>query len=502
MRLSIAEIVEAVSGEFAAAPFDAEAEAFGLTWDSREADAGCVYVALPGERVDGHAFVAAAIRSGAVCALVAHEPDIDALDAARDAGAAIVKVADTQEALVDLARFWRSRLSGRLIGLTGSSGKTTTKNLVRDVLSAAFAVTATSGNQNNELGVPKTILAASDDDDAVVVEMGMRGRNQIERLCEYARPEWGLVANVGTSHMELLGSRENIACAKAELLEALPADGWAFLNGDDDFAAFVRDRARLDERGVHVAVFSGSDAAAGRARLAFSGEGSQGVVRAGDALLWAEDIRIDETGCAGFTLCAAGFPDQEEGRLERASCKLALCGLHNVGNACSAAAVGRAMGMSLATIARALATAYPESGRAQVLRAAIGATVVDDSYNANPDSMRASLRTFAMLRAEGRKIAILGDMGELGPFSEKGHAQVGIDAAAAGVDLLVCVGPLARGIAAAAANAGLAADRVVCLEDAAAALAYVRPLIEKGDAVLVKASHSVGLERVVEGLVD
>lgn len=145
MRLSIAEIVEAVSGEFAAAPFDAEAEAFGLTWDSREADAGCVYVALPGERVNGHAFVAAAIRSGAVCALVAHEPDIDALDAARDAGAAIVKVADTQEALVDLARFWRSRLSGRLIGLTGSSGKTTTKNLVRDVLSAALLGIALGG---------------------------------------------------------------------------------------------------------------------------------------------------------------------------------------------------------------------------------------------------------------------------------------------------------------------------------------------------------------------
>ena len=161
-----------------------------------------------------------------------------------------------------------------------------------------------------------------------------------------------------------------------------------------------------------------------------------------------------------------------------------------MGNACAAAAVGRAMGMPLSAIVAALGAAQPESGRAQVLRTAAGVTVVDDSYNANPDSMRASLSTFAALGVEGRKIAILGDMGELGPISEEGHARVGADAAAAGVDLLVCVGPLSRGIARAAED------------DAAAALAYARPLVDRGDAVLVKASHSVGLERVVEGLVD
>lgn len=154
MRLSIAEIIEATSGETAVAPSDIETAATDLVWDSREAGAGCLYAALPGERVDGHAFVALAIRSGAVCALVAQDPDPDAADAAREAGAAIVKVSDTQRALVDLARFWRGKLGGRIIGLTGSSGKTTTKNLVRDVLSAGFSVTATSGNQNNELGVP------------------------------------------------------------------------------------------------------------------------------------------------------------------------------------------------------------------------------------------------------------------------------------------------------------------------------------------------------------
>lgn len=502
MRLSIADIVAATSGELVAVPPDEGAQACDLTWDSRTAGSGCLYAALPGERVDGHAFVADAIRAGAVCALVSRAPSAEALEAARTAGAAIVRVADTREALVALARFWRDRLSGRVIGLTGSSGKTTTKNLVRDVLSAAYAVTATSGNQNNELGVPKTLLSASAADDAVVVEMGMRGVGQIEQLCAYARPEWGLVVNVGTSHMELLGSRENIARAKAELLCALPAGGWAFLNGDDDFAAFMRDHARLDERGVRVAVFDGSPKAAERMRPAAESAHALGAVRSGDALAWAEDVRLDETGCASFTLCAAGFPGQAEGAVERAACSLALRGLHNVGNACAAAAVGRAMGMELPAIAQALAKAQAESGRAQVLRTPAGATVVDDSYNANPDSMRASLRTFGALRVEGRKIAVLGDMGELGHLSEAGHAQVGADAAAAGIDALVCVGPLARGIARAANAAGLAADRIACVDDAAAALAYVRPLVGEGDAVLVKASHSVGLERVVEGLVD
>ena len=513
MRLSIPEIVEATAGALLVAPSDPGTVVCGLTWDSRAAGAGCLYAALPGERVDGHDFVASAIRSGAACALVSREPDAAALAAAAETGTAIVSVADTQAALVDLARFWRGRLSGRVIGLTGSSGKTTTKNLVRDVLAAAFSVTATSGNQNNELGVPKTILSASADDGAVVVEMGMRGSGQIEHLCGFVRPDWGIVVNVGTSHMELLGTRENIARAKAELLEALPAGGCAFINAADDYAAFVRDHARLCERGVKVVVFDGSPEAAGRmdvlagAHLAEADERGA-AVRRGDGRVWAEGIVLDEEGRATFKLRAAGFPpasgvdSDSESVDEVAECTLALRGLHNVGNACAAAAVGRAMGMPLTAIAAALGAAQPEAGRAQVLRTDAGVTVMDDSYNANPDSMRASLRTFAAMRADGRKIAILGDMGELGPVSEEGHAQVGADAAAAGVDLLVCVGPLARGIARAAGEAGLASDRIVCVDDAAAALAHVRPLIEGGDAVLVKASHAVGLERVVEGLVD
>lgn len=519
MRLSVADIAKAVSGEALAGSESSERIIEGVTWDSRTVAQGCLYVALPGERVDGHDFVSAALKAGAGCVLVTRMLDTATLEEATLRGAAVFRVHDAQDALASLAGAWRARLGGRVIGLTGSSGKTTTKNLVRDVLDASFAVTATTGNQNNELGVPNTLLSACLTDQAVVVEMGMRGMGQIHELCSFVRPDWGLVSNVGSSHMELLGSRENIARAKAELLESLPEGGWAFLNADCDFTAFMRSHARLDERGVHVALFDGS-LEAGRRMGAFV-QGREEVVgagSAGDALVWAEDVALDEGGHPSFTLCARGFsravlenlsvapseagepPSPEDDTTQRVECRLRLCGMHNVSNACSAAAVGLAMGMPLQVVSEALSRAVPESGRAQVLSTASGVTVVDDSYNANPDSMRASLRTFAAMEVKGKKVAVLGDMGELGPFSEEGHRQVGVDAAQAGVEMLVCVGPLAQGIAGAATEAGLASEVVFCVADADEALARVKPLLCEGDAVLVKASHSVGLERVVEGL--
>lgn len=499
MELSLASICNAVKGSFLVPPADPDALARGISWDSRTVQPGWVYLALPGERVDGVRFVDAALSAGASCAVVEHEPDEAAVAAARAAGKAIIVVPDASQALTDLARAWRDRLSCCVIGLTGSNGKTTTKNLVRDVLGAAFAVTATAGNQNNELGVPNTLLSASADDDAVVIEMGMRGAGQIEQLCAFARPEWGLVTNVGTSHMELLGSRDAIACAKAELLEALPPGGWAFLNAANDFAAFLRSRAALDARGVRVALFDGSPNAAQRAKRLIEGA-QDDIARPGDAMAWAEDIRLDHRGCATFELNLHGFPGQEG--IVHATCTLQLPGVHNVGNACSAAAVGCAMGMDVSTIAAALKCSLPESGRAKILETANGATIVDDSYNANPDSMRASLATFSQMRVEGPKIAVLGDMGELGPVSDEGHRQVGADAARAGLDCLVCVGPLARGIARSAQEAGFPPESIHCVDDAQAALRLVKPFIGRGCAVLVKASHSVGLEYVVEGLVD
>lgn len=492
MRLNAKQIAACTGGAFVVEPLDARALVTGLTWDSRDVRAGDVYVALPGERVDGHDFIGAALRGGAVCALVMQPLDEAVRVLATELGACIIEVPDTAHAVADIAAEWRGHLHGRVIALTGSTGKTTTKNLVRDVLASTLTVVATAGNQNNELGVPKTLLAAEQDTQAVVVEMGMRGAGQLADLCDYVRPDWGLVVNVGESHIELLGSRENIACAKAELLCALPeGTGRAFVNADDDYADFVREHARLDARRVETVLFDGSAAAAER----------RAGADAARPAVWAEQVELDEQGRPRFELHAVGF-DGADGAEEGAPCALTLRGLHNVSNACAAAAVGRACGIPLAVCADALAHAEPEAGRQEVVRARGGFTVVNDAYNANPDSMRASLATFCALDVPGKHVAVLGDMGELGSYAPACHAGIGTFAATLPLDRLVCVGELSLHIADAAERAGMEPDRIVRAGSLSEVFGDLDTCVEPGDAVLVKASHFMGLERVVEGLVN
>ncbi len=500
MRLNAKQIAAYTGGLFAVDPIDASAIMSGLTWDSREVKPGWLYVALPGERVDGHDFVASALRSGALGALVTRPLDEATNTLAREMGAAVIEVSDAASALVDLARAWRGHLRGTVIGITGSTGKTTTKNLVRDVLSAHGSVVATAGNQNNELGVPKTLLSADPDTRFVVVEMGMRGSGQITQLCDFVRPQWGLVTNVGESHIELLGSRENIARAKAELLCALPkASGVAFLNGADDLADFLLSCTEF-ERWRNTAV-------------CFDGSGSydaQGGISMGwrrRPAAWAENVELDGQGRAHFVLAARGFaddwpPDSDNLAVHRQPCTLGLRGLHNVSNAVSAAAVGLMAGMDLATIAHALEGALPETGRQEVLSARGGFTVVNDAYNANPDSMRASLSTFCAMEVSGQRIAVLGDMGELGDFAQACHEGIGQVAAGLPLDLLVCVGELAQHIAEGAERAGMDVRKIVRAGSIAEVLGELDACVQPGDAVLVKASHFMGLTRVVEGLVN
>ncbi|MEA5021086.1 MAG: UDP-N-acetylmuramoyl-tripeptide--D-alanyl-D-alanine ligase [Gordonibacter sp.] len=499
MRLNAKQIAACTGGSFVVEALDPRALLTGVTWDSRDVKTGDLYVALPGERVDGHDFLAAALRAGASGALVMQPVDEATCLLARELGCALIDVPDTVGALGDLAREWRGHLQGRVIALTGSTGKTTTKNLVRDVLASAYTVVATSGNQNNELGVPKTLLSADPTTQAVIVEMGMRGAGQIASLCSFVRPDWGIVVNVGESHIELLGSRENIARAKAELFRELPEGaGCAFVNAADDYADFVCEDAHLDARRVETVLFDGSPEASSRRDTPSVG---QGVRRS----VWAEQIEMDEQGRPHFELHAIGFDDAATGEVsveEKAACTLSLRGLHNVSNACAAAAVGRAFGMTLTGVADALAKALPEAGRLEILHARAGFTVVNDAYNANPDSMRASLRTFRALEVPGRHIAVLGDMGELGDFAPACHEGVGQTAAALSLDLLVCVGNLAMHIADAAQAAGMEESRIVRAATIADVLGELDTCVEPGDAVLVKASRFMGLERVVEGLVN
>jgi UDP-N-acetylmuramoyl-tripeptide--D-alanyl-D-alanine ligase len=474
MHLNIEQIQQAVDGRVVMAYSGLDAPVEGITWDSRQVAPGNLYVALPGERVDGHDFVSAAFAAGAAAALISHPLPDEAIGAVQEAGGALIFVKDTYGAVTDLARSWRAHLTGTVIALTGSSGKTTTKNLVRDVLASKLSVVATLANQNNELGVPRTLLNASADTQAVVVEMGMRGRHQLDRLCEFVKPDMALVTNVGTSHIELLGSRENIARAKSEPVASLPAGGTAFLNAADDYTDFICEEARTAERGVQVVRYCGTGSVNGTAQV------------------YAEDTVMDAEGHPSFTL------HTPEGT---APVSLNLRGLHNVHNACAAAAVAWKLGFTPRETAAALANAQAESGRQDVLHTSDGVTVIDDSYNANPDSMAASLAMFAAFAVDGRRIAVLGDMGELGDYSREGHRQVGRNAAESGLDRLICVGPLSRDIADAAREAGLAADRISCVADAQEALDALQGTLASGDAVLVKASHSTGLDNVVKGLV-
>ncbi|WP_281655988.1 UDP-N-acetylmuramoyl-tripeptide--D-alanyl-D-alanine ligase [Eggerthella sinensis] len=495
MRLNAKQIAACTGGAFVVEALDPRALITGLTWDSRDVKAGDVYVALPGERVDGHDFVGAALRDGALAALVMQPLDEATKLLAHELGAAVIEVPDTAHAVADIAGAWRGHLHGRVIALTGSTGKTTTKNLVRDVLASTLSVVATAGNQNNELGVPKTLLNAEQDTQAVVVEMGMRGLGQLADLCDYVRPDWGLVVNVGESHIELLGSRENIARAKAELLCALPeGTGRAFVNADDDFVSFVREHARLDARRVETVLFDGSADAAARRASADAAEQARPAV-------WAERVELDEQGRPAFELHAVGFADDPAVE-EAAPCALTLRGLHNVSNACAAAAVGRSCGIPLAVCAEALGASQPEAGRQEVLHARGGFTVVNDAYNANPDSMRASLATFCALDVPGKHVAVLGDMGELGSYAPACHAGVGAYAATLPLDRLVCVGELSRHIADAAERAGMDAERIVRAASLSEVFGDLDVCVEPGDAVLVKASHFMGLTRVVEGLVN
>ena len=472
MRFFIDEIARITGGDLLVAPLNAQAEACGLTWDSRLVEPGLAYIALVGTRSDGNDFVVSALRSGAVVALMSRTPYNEECAIAREVGAALIKVSDGEDAVRALAAAWRNRLDAVVIGITGSVGKTTTKGLVRDVLSARFRTCATKGNYNNLLGAPYTILSADEDCQMLVVEMGMSQSGELARICDIARPCMGVITNIGTSHIEYLGSRENIACAKAELVEALPENGTAFLQAQGEFTDFICDHVRTADRGIRCVLFGGS---------------------AKQSDVYATDVRLDEEGRPSFMLHTAQ---------DQAFCSLLLRGAHNVENACAAAAVGIACGMELTEVCSALSQSAPEAGRGQLKRASCGAAVLDDSYNASPASMKAALATLSAYKVSGRRIAVLGDMGELGETAVLGHYETGEAVASEGIDLLICVGKLASQIAQGALSSGMAPDAVRCVASVQEALDVLLPDLSKDDIVLVKASHFMGLDRVVEGVID
>ncbi|MEO3858212.1 UDP-N-acetylmuramoyl-tripeptide--D-alanyl-D-alanine ligase [Acrocarpospora sp. B8E8] len=416
--------------------------------DSREVVPGGLFAATVGARVDGHDYAAGAIAGGAVAVL-----------AARPVGGPALVVEDVQLAIGLLARHLLEHLSPTVIGLTGSVGKTTTKDLLAQVLERHAATVATDRSFNNELGLPLTVLRADATTRYLVLEMGAGRKGDLTYLTGLAPPQAGLVLNVGTAHVERMGvGPADVAEAKGELVEALPADGFALLNADDPYVRGMAGRTR--------------------AQILLYGQSPEAQVR-------AEDVRMADRARPAFELVTPSG---------RAPVELDLIGEHQVSNALAAAAVATALGLGVTEIADGLHSARRRSaGRLEIVERPDGITVVDDAYNANPESMRAGLRAVRALAGTRRTVAVLGAMGQQADASRARHAELGRLVADLRFDVLIAVGagdPLAMAEAAESSSQGVAVHTV---EDVAGALRLATALLEPGDLVFVKASSEIGL---------
>ena len=438
-------------------PFD------GAFTDSRKPLARGLFVALRGDNFDGSDFVGQAVQGGAAGALV--PADALAKAKAQAKNAALLTAVDTGRALGALAAAWRRRqTSVRLVAITGSTGKTSTKELIAEVLSAAGPTLKTEGNLNNEIGVPLTLLRLADEHRYAVIECGMNHLGEIARLAQWADPDVGVVTNVGPVHLEGCGSVDGVAHAKGELYHALRDGAVAVANADD---ARVLAQAKLSRR--KLVTFGAS---------------------------YGSDVRLISAHHGG-----PGLRVEMELRGARRTVELKLIGTHNGHNATAAAAVGVALGLDEDLILRGLAKATTPGRRMRPVQMPGGALLIDDCYNANPSSMKAALLTLThLVRGKGRAIAVLGDMLELGHTELDLHRDVGRFAAGAGLSLLVCFGSRARALGEGAHEAGLPPECIEYTEDPAEAVRLVLARVRPEDVVLVKGSRGMKMERISDPL--
>lgn len=425
-----------------------EAEIASVSKDSNAVGAGCLFLAVKGDRFDGHDFIEQAVSNGAA-AVLSHRRD-------QTYSVPTLYVDDTRQAILDLAAGYRDQFDCPVVAITGSVGKTTTKEMTAAVLEQGFRTLKTEGNLNNQLGMPLTALRLTHQTEAAVFEMGMSAFGEIASMAAVGKPNIAVITAIGTSHIEFLGSREGICRAKMEILEGLAARGGiAVLNGDEPL------------------LWEKRDAIYGR-KIFFGSENPDCEVRAQDVVCRNDAVQ--------FTVC---LPDQ------RFPVEIHIAGRHNVGNALAAAACGWLLGLDGAQIAAGLAS-FRSTGRRQQLYCKNGFTICEDCYNASPDSMEAAL---AVLGAQqgGRRLAVLGSMLELGGYAEEGHRRAG-RAAAQNADTLYLYGPGADFMAAGAAQAGMPAGAVRIFDDHQALAAALRADAHKGDALLFKGSRGMKME--------
>jgi len=448
--LPLRKIAEFAQGSLSAG--DAGIMVSKVSTDSRTLQTGDLFVPLRGGNFDGHKFVAQASERGAVGAMVE-----ESWKGAVPKTFALIRVPDTLAGYQSLATNYRRSLRLKVVVITGSNGKTSTKDFVAATLARGFRVTKTEGNFNNHVGLPQTMLAASASDEIAVWEIGMNHPGEIAALSRLAAPDVGIITNVGLAHIEFMGSREAIAAEKGALAEAVDAEGTVILNADDPHSQGIAERTR--------------------AKVILAGI-ENGFVR-------ATEVTQSSSGCE-FTILEGAH---------RCRAQLPVPGVHMVQNAMLAVAAGRAFGLSLEDCAAGLASTPLTKARLQI-KEINGIQFIDDSYNANPDSMKAALRTLVELDADGRRVAVLGQMSELGEESERGHREVGEAAAAFGIDELIAVGPTGAEMAQAARRVGL--EKSTSVADAEEAAGLLGETASSGDLILVKGSRSARMERVLE----
>ena len=425
-----------------------------VTCDSRKVEQGSLFVALVGEKSDGHDYLAAAYAGGAAAAVVSR-------DVQAPAEMALIHVGDGLKFLQELAALVRNNIKADVVAVTGSYGKTSTKDLLGGIF-GGYKSCISYGNNNNELGLPLTLCRASEDTKVVVTEMGMRGFGQIDFLCRIARPKYAIITNIGTVHSELLGSQENIAKAKCEILPFIPKNGAAVLNWQDKkfLEPYLKDcQGEIIWYNCHE---------------------PQNGACAADVNLTAEK--------SSFTFLWGEY---------KFPITLNIAGEHNVVNCLSAIVVALKIGVPIADIQSGLAECALSGMRLKAEKAKNGALIINDSYNANPEAMRGALQVLSMYR-DKKKIAVLGDMYELGAYSRQGHEMTGRAVYENKCEMLLTVGELAKDIAAGAVKAGMPADRVFCFDANRQAADFLKNNVDKNCAVLVKGSRGMQMEEIVQ----
>lgn len=449
-NMSLTRIAKACGGVYYGSEEMKEQCVTGIAIDSRKIEEGFLFVALRGERVDGHSFVASAYEKGAYACLVEEMPE-------QKEGTYIV-VDSCLQALKDIAEYYRQSLDIKVIGITGSVGKTSTKEMISSVVSQKYNVQKTQGNFNNEIGVPLTIFSICEEHEVAVLEMGISEFGEMHRLSKMVRPDICVMTNIGLCHLENLKSRDGILQAKSEIYDFAKENCIAILNGDDDKLITLKSREAIHPK--FYGLEAGNDIYA------------ENIVDKG-----LEGIQCDIVSKAG-----------------RMNVWIPIPGMHMVYNALAGAQVGLELGLTLEEIKAGIEALKPTGGRNNILKVN-DMTVIDDCYNANPVSMRSSLDVLA--KAKGRKVAILGDMGELGAEEKQLHYGVGEYAAGLNVDVLVCVGALSMEMKKAAESVNDSKTIVLYYEDRDSMIGELSKIVMAGDTVLVKASHFMGFEKVV-----